>query len=104
MNSPMIIAKIEAPPVGASFISSWPGKPGNQVGVVAQASADPAGLDAVARALHDKMGEIGQYALDAWLECEGRVVGYCSLGYLDRREVLRRLGLGEVKRKELQNG
>ena len=93
MTAPMITAKIEAPPVGASFISSWPGRAGNQIGVVAEASADADGLDAVARALHDRMGEIGQYALDAWLECGDRVVGYSTLGYLDRRDVLRRLGV-----------
>jgi len=91
MTIPIITAKIEAPPVGSSFISSWPGKPGNQIGVVAEAPADPEGLDAVARALHDKMGEIGHYSIDAWLECGGRIVGYCTLGYMDRREVLRRL-------------
>lgn len=89
--SARIIARIEAPPVGATIISSWPGRSGNQIGVVAEAPADPEGLDAVARALHDRMGEIGQHALDAWLECGGRVVGYSTLGYLDRREVLRRL-------------
>lgn len=104
MSGMKIEAYIEAPAVGASFLSSWAGKTGNQVGVVAQASADPAGLDAVVTALHDRMGEVGQYALDAWLECDGRVVGYCSLGYLDRREVLRRLGLGEVKRKVVRHG
>ena len=97
MTGPMITAKIEAPPVGASFISSWPGRSGNQIGVVAEAPADPEGLDAVVRALHDRMGEIGQYALDAWIECGGRVVGYSTLGYLDRREVLRRLGMATEK-------
>lgn len=97
MTCPMITAKIEAPQLGASFISSWPGKPGNQVGVVAEAPADPEGLDAISMALHDRMGEIGHHALDAWLECGGRVVGYSTLGYLDRLEVLRRLGLTNEK-------
>lgn len=96
--SARIIANIEAPPVGASFISSWPGRSGNQIGVVAEAPADTEGLDAAAKALHDRMGEIGHHALDAWIECGGRVVGYCTLGYLDRREVLRRLGLETEKR------
>lgn len=104
MTGPLIAAYIEAPAVGASVLSAWPGKPGNQLGKVAEASADPDGLDAVAGALHDRMGEIGHFALDAWLECEGRLVGYCSLGYLDRREVLRRLGLDHVKRKEVRHG
>tara|TARA_R110002012_G_scaffold8612_6_gene39710 strand:- start:1252 stop:1536 length:285 start_codon:yes stop_codon:yes gene_type:complete len=89
--SARIIAKIEAPPVGASFISSWPGRSGNQIGVVAEGPADPDGLNAAAKALHDRMGEIGHHALDAWLECGDRVVGYCQLGYMDHREVLRRL-------------
>lgn len=96
MTAPMITAKIEAPAVGAPVESSWPGKSRNQIGVVAEASADADGLDAVARALHDRMGEIGQYALDAWLECGDRVVGYSTLGYLDRREVLRRLGVTDA--------
>lgn len=91
MTGPVIIAKIEAPPVGASVISSWPGKAGNQIGVIAEAPADADGLDAVSRALHDRMGEIGHHALDAWIECGGRVIGYSTLGYLNRREVLRRL-------------
>lgn len=88
-----IIAKIEAPPVGASFLSSWPGKAGNQIGLIADGPADPEGLRDVAAALHEKMGQIGHHALDAWLECDGRVVGYCSLGYLDPNEVLHRLGV-----------
>lgn len=93
MSGVKIEAYIEAPPVGASFISTWPGRSGNQVALVAEGTADQAGLKEVAQALHAKMGLVGQYALDAWLECEGQVVVYCSLGYLDHTEVLRRLGV-----------
>lgn len=91
MSGVKIKAYIEAPPVGASFISSWPGKPGNQVALVAEGAADMAGLKSVCKALHDRMGEVGQYALDAWVQCGDRVVGYCQLGCTDYREVMRRL-------------
>jgi len=93
MTIKMVRAFIEAPAVGASVLSAWQGKPGNQIGLISEGACDLDGLRVVAAALHDRMGEIGQYALDAWLECDGRVVGYCSLGYLDQRDVLRRLGV-----------
>lgn len=88
-----IEAYIEAPPVGASFISTWAGKTGNQVALVAEGTGDHAGLKAVSKALHDQMGKVGHFALDAWLQCGDRVVGYCQLGCTDYREVMRRLGL-----------
>lgn len=96
MTGKVIRAYIEAPPVGSDFLSSWPGKLGNQVGVVAEGSADLEGLRAAAQGLHDRMGEVSSYALDAWLECDGHRVGYCQLGYMSYPEVLRRLGLAEA--------
>jgi hypothetical protein len=91
-----IRAYIEAPPVGADFISSWAGKPGNQVALVAEGTADLAGLERVAQALHNRMGVVGWFSLDAWLECDGRIVGYCQLGYMSYPEVLRLLGVTEA--------
>lgn len=91
MSGVKIKAYIEAPPVGASFISTWPGRSGNQVGLVAEGTPDMAGLKAVCKSLHDRMGEVGHFAIDAWLQCEDRVVGYCQLGCTDYREVMRRL-------------
>lgn len=96
MSCMVIRAYIEAGPVGSDFMSSWAGKPGNQIGVVAEGSADLEGLRAAAHRLHDRMGEVGFYALDAWLECDGHQVGYCQLGYMSYPEVLRRLGLAEA--------
>ena len=92
----VIRAYIEAGPVGSDFLSSWPGKAGNQVGVVAEGVGDLEGLRAAAQGLHDRMGEVGFYALDAWLECDGHRVGYCQLDYMSYNEVLRRLGLAEA--------
>jgi hypothetical protein len=86
-----IAAYIEAGPVGTPVLSSWPGKPGNQVVKVWERDATLSGLREIARELHDRMGEVGRYALDAWLECDGRRVGYCELSYTDYREALRRL-------------
>ena len=95
MSVKKIRAFIEAGPVGSDVLSSWPGKVGNQIGVVAEGSSDLDGLRAAAQGLHDRMGEVGSYALDAWLECDGHRVGYCQLGYMSYPEVLRGLGLAE---------
>ncbi len=86
-----IAAYIEAAPVGTSPFSSWPGRKGNQLGMVAEGDADISGLRSVAQALHDRMGLVGWFALDAWIECGERRVGYCQLGHMSYSEVLRGL-------------
>lgn len=91
-----IRAYIEAGPAGSDFISSWAGRPGNQVALVAEGTADLAGLERVAQALHDRMGFVGWFSLDAWLEFDGNRVGYCQCGYMSYPEVLRRLGVTEA--------
>ena len=95
MTGKVIAAYIEAGPVGAPVLSSWPGKPGNQLVQVWERDATLSGLREISRELHDRMGEVGRYALDAWLECDGNRVGYCQLGYMSYEEVLRLLGVTE---------
>lgn len=96
MTGKKIEAYIEAGPVGTPVLSSWPGRAGNQVVKVWERDATLSGLRELSRELHDRMGEVGRYALDAWLEFDGNVVGYCQLGYMSYPDVLRRLGVTDA--------
>lgn len=96
MTGKKIEAYIEAGPVGTPVLSSWPGKPGNQVVKAWERDATLSGLREIARELHDRMGEVGRYALDSWLECDGQRVGYCQLGFMSYPEVLRLLAVTDT--------